>query len=170
MGETMLKLIILGSFVSLAYLAGGRSTYSAVQCQYPTGYAFKFAPDPSNIWSFHESISVNASQSVDVPVLVDFDSNGRMDTEYAAARVLITDIQVRSRLSSVILLDNQGERWDISPETVSSGGNYAFTNRETHFTTPLALPIGSNLKVRVRNYNNATEPTTIHIVGRLVTL
>ena len=75
----MLKLAFLLLFCTgTAFYAGGRSVYSGLQLQLFGGTALKMAPDPSNIWSWHETITIPSSRSITVPVLVDFDKNGKM--------------------------------------------------------------------------------------------
>ena len=114
----MLKLALLGILgMGTAFYAGGRAVYSGLQLQIFGGAGLKVTPDPSNIWSWHETIPGGKT----VPVLVDFDKNGKMDSENPAFRVLITDMQTTldgnySRISSVRLLDDQGTRWDLSLE------------------------------------------------------
>ena len=147
--------------------------YSGIQAQQPVGTAFKMTPDPSNIWSWHHTVTVKALSTVTVPVVIDFDTNGKMDTEYAFARVLITDMQVRSGWvpTSVLLLDNKGVRWDLTPSL-----RYYWSRADPgpvpavfHLSTPLSLPVGSSLSVQVKTQAKA-DTFTINLIGRLVTL
>jgi len=163
----MIKTIIL---VSCAFgmftIAAPRLVYSDLQLQSPPGSAFKMTPDPSNIWSFHEDIIPTGTKQ-SFPVIVDFDNNGKMDTEHKGARVMITDIQIygTARGDTIDIADSSGKRWRCIID------RYGADNRfyEKSFTTPIVIPFGSDLKLEY-SANNSAARFTVHMIGRLVTL
>jgi len=161
----MIKTIILASCVCGVFtLSGPRIVYSDLQLQSPPGSAFKMTPDPSNIWSFHQEIS--PSQKIQsFPVVVDFDNNGKMDSEHKGARVLLTDIQIIGGGGQFDISDSTGKRWHCIVATHSP--NVSFY--EKSFTTPLVIPVGSDLKIEYKALNSP-DKFTVHLIGRLVTL
>jgi hypothetical protein len=162
--DIMLKFLLAFLGVGAAFFAGGRVAYSGLQLQVPFGSAIKMTPDPSNIWSFHESVVLDKFGKSTIPVVVDFDSNQRMDTENAGVRVMITDIQCRvlgDYVDQVRLHDDSGVLWEMNPRVASGIVS-------EHMTTPLVLPVGSRLTVELEGGNQPT--IRIHIVGRLVTM
>ena len=94
----MLKVLALLFAVAAgcaATFVAGSTVYSPFQFQLPLP-GLKVTPDPANIWSWHSNISLPPTTKLTTlfeQVLVDFDNNGKMDTEYPELRVLITDIQ-----------------------------------------------------------------------------
>ena len=124
-----------------------------------------------NIWSWHEQVSLGQSQRTSLRVLVDFDNNGRMDTEYSNLRVLVTDVQLSTDRSDGwikgTLSDSQRVRWHLS--TIDSG-RVMFRTYERHFSTPLMLPIGSELTVDLVSRSNRSEVVRVNLIGRVVTL
>ena len=84
---------VLAGMSGLFFFANPYVVYSGIQAQQPVGTAFKMTPDPSNIWSWHHTVTVKPNTTVTVPVVIDFDKNGKMDTEYSFTRVLVTDLQ-----------------------------------------------------------------------------
>ncbi len=130
--------------------------------------AFKMTPDPSNIWSFHETYTPTRSGTHSVPVVVDFDGDGKMDTNYKNVRVLITDIQVwrfRGPLREVVLMDDKGQRWALPNLHDTNISDFLVD----HLRTPLALPVDSGLRIQFVADQNF-EPVDINLIGRLITL
>ncbi|MHC4078562.1 MAG: hypothetical protein ACYST0_09015 [Planctomycetota bacterium] len=170
----MIKTAFLLAGVSGLFLfASPRLVYSAIQAQQPVGTAFKMTPDPSNIWSFHETVTLQKRSSTTVPVVVDFDADGKMDTQHAFARLLITDLQTAAERSydevRVVLRDNIGPRWRFG--TALGGSNPpVYRPSNVHLTTPLSIPVGSDLKVDISNPGLNPVTVQINIIGRLVTL
>ena len=174
----MLKLALVFFFgAGTVFVANaGRVHHSGLQPQLFNGTAMKVAPDPSNAWSFHETVTIpKGTRPYSVPVVVDFDHNKRMDTEIKAARVVITDVQVSARhlpmnrleISEIELVDDTGVRWSF-PELF--GGSEA----TVHFATPLVLPVDSALNLRFKGYNanpnNSAGKVHVNMIGRLVTM
>jgi len=182
----MIKTILISSLVSAslastAFMAAGRVHYSGLQLQTPFGSAYKMTPDPSNIWSFHETYTITKGGKHSIPVLVDFDKNGKMDTEHKDVRVLITDISIRrglrvdaetNGLQHLSIADDKGDRW--SPAFAGySAQNVVFPLYVDHLVTPIALPVDSGLKVEFTaspSGSSGQNVVHIHIIGRLVTL
>ena len=174
----MIKIILISSLVSASlvsttFMAAGRVHYSGLQIQHPIGSAFKMTPDHSNIWSFHETVTIpaNSSKKYTVSVKVDFDNNGKMDTEYKELRVSITDMLFLDagaslQAGTVLIRDDSGPRWVLSRPS-SSDLRYV-----DHLTTPLVLPVDSGLVVEftASNSSNSSKSVQIHLIGRLVTL
>jgi hypothetical protein len=177
----MLKIILLTSVVSVSCFSAGRVHYSGLQIQQPLGTAFKMTPDPSNIWSFHETYKITQTGSHSVKVLVDFDNNGKMDTEYKDVRVMITDISIDRAgnrflgnaplLYDLFLVDDKGKRW--SPTLI---GSFADHVGVVHYCdalrTPLVLPVDSGLRVEfyAKRLGGVQDDVHIQLIGRLVTL
>ena len=167
----MIKLALLLTLATgTAFYAGGRTVYSGLQAQLFPGTSLKMAPDPSNIWSFHETVTLLANKKLSVPVLVDFDNNKKMDTELSFARVLITDMQVTflqpGGIQTANLQDDKGIRWNLRPVVADRTSR---RNVSYHLTTPLALPISSGLKIVLKSINSPTT-VTINLIGRLVSM
>ncbi|MHC4078561.1 MAG: hypothetical protein ACYST0_09010 [Planctomycetota bacterium] len=167
----MIKTLLLLTGISgLFVFASPRLVYSAIQAQQPVGTAFKMTPDPSNIWSFHEAVTLQKRSSTTVPVVVDFDADGKMDTQHAFARLLVTDMQAADSSGimavHVTLQDNIGSRWIFT----TSQNAEVQSPSSVHLTTPLSIPVGSDLKVRISNPGNFPVTVQINIIGRLVTL
>lgn len=165
----MLKLALVFSMgVVTTFYAAGRVTYSGVQQQLFLGAGLKVTPDPSNIWSFHETYTWSRLGTYSIPVLVDFDKNGKMDTELTGARVLITDILIQlegsSGLVKAVIKDSQGVRWAVRWLTPSIGN----ATGSEHLVTPIALPIGSDLRVELTT--NTAGRAHINLIGRLVSM
>jgi hypothetical protein len=158
-------LLVVLLAMTAAFGAGGRLAYSGLQAQLFSGAGIKTLPDPSNIWSFHEAV-VTTNGTVDVPVVVDFDNNGRMDSELKWARVYVTDVQGFTPgpafISGMSIHDDSGPRWVID---VGTSGQV----REHRFETPLVVPVDSKLFVRVQT-SQPSVAVTINMIGRLVTL
>lgn len=164
----MLKLALIfvaGSVTT--FFAAPRLVYSGLQQQLFLGAGLKVAPDPSNVWSFHETVTLGSGLT-HVPVVVDFDKNGKMDTELKAARVMVTDVQIYATggtAGAPLLTDSGGTRW-VFPELGGSGGRPPQVT--VHFATPLVLPIDSGLTVTFRGVGGVQ--VTINMIGRLVTM
>ena len=90
-----IALVVACSAAAFGASSAARTVYSPLQPATPVGSSFKMSPDIANIWSWHETISTFQFSTSLTPVLVDFDGNGVMDTEYPFARVVITDMQVQ---------------------------------------------------------------------------
>ncbi|MHC4078927.1 MAG: hypothetical protein ACYST0_10870 [Planctomycetota bacterium] len=169
----MIKTLLLLTGISgLFVFASPRLVYSAIQAQQPVGTAFKMTPDPSNIWSFHQTVSIKKG-AVTLPVLVDFDADGKMDTRHAFARLLVTDMQALAGDTAmpfqVTLRDNVGKRW-ILRSVVGGSNPRVFGPASAHLTTPLSIPVGSDLKVEIHNLGSVEVTVDVNIIGRLVTL
>lgn len=181
----MLKVLLsFGALFAGSYTAVtvSRTVYSGIGIALPVGAALKSTPDPANIWSWHETITIDPNATVNADVLVDFDQNGRMDSEIAEMRVLITDMQVSitpvrsddsQSFPEVLLLDAGGVRWDLTP--VPHAGTQTGLRgiaSTAHLSTPLVLPVGSGLTVRATNggTNAATRVLRVNMVGRVVNL
>ena len=102
--------------------------------------------------------------------VIDFDNNGKMDTDTLAFRVLITDMQVRAtgainKLIHVHLLDDTGIRWELTPTPAPV--SYSLSS-------PLALPINSKLRIEVKTgpYTGGStqSPLSVNLIGRLVSM
>jgi len=183
----MFKSLIIGTALSAAFLAGGRVHYSGLQIQTPMGSAVKVTPDPSNIWSFHETYTITSSGTHSIPVVVDFDKNGKMDTELDQVRVLITDISIKrgtgalhvsSDLRDLVLKSDDGPIWipSFAGYHLRDGQtrpvfHYALLHYADRLNTPLAVPVGSGLSVQFEaSLDSGGNQVHIHIIGRLVTL
>jgi hypothetical protein len=164
----MIKLILLSSVISAAFFAGGRVHYSGLQLQQPFGSAFKMTPDPSNIWSHHETIARSAGGINTVTILVDFDNDGKMDSLHKGVRILVTDISIRANADATQfeLVDDTGTRWVIPYRNRASNSFFYFGD---HLLTPLAVPVGSGLKLTY-SCRQGGERVDVHVIGRLVTL
>jgi len=163
----MIKTIILASCAfGMFTIAAPRLVYSSLQLQSPPGSAFKMTPDPSNIWSFHEDITPTGTKQ-SFPVIVDFDNNGKMDTEHKGARVMITDIQIygTARGDTIDIADSSGKRW----RCIIDRYGVDYRSYEKSFTTPIVIPFGSDLKLEY-SANHSAARFTVHMIGRLVTL
>ncbi len=170
----MLKLALVFFFgAGTVFVANaGRVHHSGLQPQLFNGTAMKVAPDPSNAWSFHETVTIpKGTRPYSVPVVVDFDNNKRMDTEIKAARVVITDVQILCRDGNVSaiaieLVDDTGVLWSLP--TVTDPGEAS-----VHFATPLVLPVDSALNLRFHTENPSTTrigTLYVNMIGRLVTM
>ncbi len=161
----ILKLTLFGTLVGAAFFAGGTTVYSGLQIQNPLGSAFKMTPDPSNIWSHHESVS--PSNGLTIPIVIDFDNNGKMDTEHKGVRVMITDIQVVGSASGDRheIVDSTGVRWKCI--LMRNGNSPMYYERS--FETPIVLPVGSKLEWKYTPLNSG-NPFTINLIGRLTTM
>lgn len=159
----MLKGIVLVASCAAAAFAGGsvpRTVYSAPQISLPIGASFKVTPDPANIWSWNESLTGSGSPHSS-QVLVDMNGDGRMDTTDPHVRVLITDAQIWPA-GEAIIRDDSGNRWRLEAWLGSDGST------EVHFSTPIVLPIGSQLWVD--SFFNNSPGFHIHLIGRVVNL
>ena len=149
------------------FFAGPRLTYSGLQVQVPFGTALKVTPDGSNIWTWHHEQTGSGTTEV----VVDFDNNGRMDTENPCFRVLITDIQLswaffsRASLERLVLRIDQGPvLWNLLDVTSPAGG----IDHRT-FSTPLPVPTAARLVLEAVNYDS-NDVMQVRIIGRLVNL
>ena len=161
----------------------GRTVYSPLGVSIPEGAALKVTPDPANIWSFHEELTIAGNATTSVDVLVDFDGNGLMDTENPSLRVLITDMQVTMRAGSgtgrgdpipiIHLQDGAGVRWNLTPiPHAGTQFDVLGVTTATHLATPLALPVGSDLTLEISNTdpNSRSRVLAINLIGRVVNL
>jgi hypothetical protein len=178
----MLKLALMLGAMGAAFFAGGRTIYSALQLQVPFGTAIKMTPDPANIWSWHDTLTLPKNTLTKAfPVMVDFDNNGKMDTELKDVRVMITDMQVSSlNLNAnsydparfrIHIRNGDGVLWDLSPIHHTSS-SYRF-GYEAHLATPLSLPVSSTLDIELTSVDSALgndQAVNVHLIGRLVTL
>ena len=165
--------MLKAALIFLAVTAGstlavvtGNTVYSAFQFQLFPGSGLKVMQDPANVWSWHKDIFSQSAGNHFEDVLVDFDNNNHLDTEYADLRVIITDVQVRgtSNLNSAWLVSGGIRLWQIYDFT-SSG---SFT-RSHHFSTPLVLTVNSDFKIETETNSNPAA-NEVHLIGRVVTL
>ncbi len=167
----MLKVAaLIVSCSTAAFVIGtGTTVHSPAQKALPFGASLKVTPDPSSVWSWSKEITAPANQTVTESVLVDFDGNGRMDTEHPFFRVLVTDMQCTVHnprgVSKVFLRDATGVRWDMTPGSNNSG----LINDSFALTTPLVLPVGSDLNVEVRGSSSGVT-ARVSLIGRIVNL
>ena len=173
----MLKLALVFVFgAGTVFVANaGRVHHSGLQPQLFNGTAMKVAPDPSNAWSFHETVTIpKGTRPYSLPVVVDFDNNKRMDTEIKAARVVITDVQLMFRkgniyASDIELRDDKGIRWNFRKRFAGATGYDA--EASVHFATPLVLPVDSALKLQFHTSGTGNLGRVyINMIGRLVTM
>lgn len=179
----MLKTILLTSLISTTTVVvlAGRTTYSALQIQTPFGSAFKMTPDPANIWSFNETYAITKTGKHSIPVLVDFEGDGKMDTNHTGVRVMVTDMSIRrssvkineaNDLRNLHIVDSKGIRWCPSFTGYGDRGTMRILYGD-HLSTPLVLPINSDLRVEFEtNYMRSPihDEVQIHLIGRVVTL
>ncbi|HMQ20961.1 MAG TPA: hypothetical protein PKE00_00625 [Planctomycetota bacterium] len=142
-------------------LVAGRMTHSAAQTQLFPGSAIKVAPDPSNIWSFHQTTQTTNGKVV-IPVVVDFDANNKSDSELVGARILVSEVQLVTSFGRGIMrvVDSGGPRWELH-----TAPNQQSVDRS--FATPIAIPVGSKFEVEVLS---DAPVVTVNLSGRLVTL
>ena len=179
------------SFLALALFGGsfvamntGRTVYSGFSGGIPVGGAIKMTPDPGSVWSFHEEVTVASGQTVNVPVLVDFDGNGVMDTEHPNLRVMITDLQASDRGTidtandrsyARVHLRSGGEvRWDLTPfprAGTTSQRTAGLMSNSASLTTPIVLEPSTVLNVEVfAPANGPARTIRINLIGRVVNL
>ncbi len=141
------------------------------------GADVKVTPNPGNIWAFHKEITVGrfATEPTEVPILVDFDGNGSMDTNYPFARIMVTEVLVMNLNNSdpvpphggIPIKSNGCIIWRV-PGVMGKPNaepNYA---RET-FHTPLVLELGADLSLALPT-TATTVVWDIHVLGRIVSL
>jgi len=147
----------------------GETVYSRFQMQLFPGAGLKVMQDPANVWSWHKQYpGANASESV----LVDFDQNGRMDTEDPDVRVILTDVMVTQTNPvtstaglSLTLAGSQGLRLDLR---MAEGREQTL---QAHLVTPLVLPVRSDLVLTITPGNQSPGPNaSVTLIGRVVTL
>lgn len=166
-----MKVITIVAALALASFAGmavGRLVYTPFQIAYPIGSSFKVTTEPGGIWSYHNQYIPAGQRPHLERILVDIDGNGRMDTEVEGVRVLITDVQVYGHngpMYPIQLRDSQGPIWDMSVLGPNSGAPLSMSH---HFSTPLALEVGSDLFVEVGGSLGGT--ISVHVIGRVVNL
>ncbi len=187
-----LKTILLALFAmvgSAALGAGAYAVYTPLQISLPFDAALKTTPDPANIWSWHKTVSLPAAASLPEtavePVLIDMNGDGVMDTNEPGVRVLVTDVQVLALrpTSSTVgelpypdgmivrLKDSTGSRWFLPPSIVGSGSSTVGLQTSVSFSTPLALPVGSDLSIELtRRRTNNPMLAEINLIGRIVNL
>ena len=155
-----------------SFLGGGSTVYSAFQIQLPSRTSLKVTPDAANVWSWHKEVTFS-NTTIREAVLVDFDGNGRMDTEDPDLRVTVTDMQVvlppgwtqGAGNLSIWLADSHNRRWALfqndfgAPRTVN----------QISLSTPIVLPTGSNLFVIFEGFISPA-PITVNLIGREIVL
>ena len=135
--------------------------------QAPVWGSIKVTPNPANIWSWNETVPVaNGS----VQVLVDINGDGIMDTVDPHLTVMITDAQIWRQgfyggPMTAVIRDSSGSRWRLA--TTPSAENSDNPNCEVHFSTPLTLPVGSDLWVDYE-FHSSSGLLNIHLIGRVV--
>ena len=162
---------LLAAVSATAFAAGsGRLVISPFQPAIPFGTAIKMTPDPSSIWSWYDEFKVSTNTSI--PIQVDVDGNGQLDTRNPFVRVLITDMKVKvsvSPLTRVAISDGQGVLWDLTPLYDSS--NNAVADPAYHLTTPLVLPVDSVPTVILEpRSSGSVSDVRLSLIGRVVNL
>ena len=159
---------LVAAFTAAGFAAGsGRILYSPLQPAVPFGASIKMTPDPSSIWSWHEDVT--ASGNLTIPVFIDIDGNGEMDTNDPWRRVLVTDMQfvgTTGLFLRVALIDENGDLWDMT----QLGSQNPTTNQTYHLSTPLVLTPMSTLSVDLEAAPSTAYRARIHLVGRVVNL
>jgi len=184
----MLKTAFLVAACSFAAFsaATARTVYSPQQLAAPTGWSLKVTPDPSSIWSWHETILVTPGETVRTSVDIDIDKNGVRDTLNSTQRVYVTDMQINvaegpyladDGTITAILRDTGGQRWNLTPSSNYDGagvGDRQFLPTVYRLETPLILPVGSDLRVDITNVTGAGDigdrNVEVNLIGRVVTL
>ena len=80
---------------------------------------------------------------------------------------MITDIQIygTARGDTIDIADSSGKRW----RCIIDRYGVDYRSYEKSFTTPIVIPVGSDLKLEY-SANNSAARFTVHMIGRLVTL
>src|SRR5262249_37431179 len=141
----MLKTILIAVGCSVVTAATtivyvGRTVLSSpFQLDAPVNSAIKVAQDPANVWSWHHEFqNAQVGIPVNANVLVDFDGNGVMDTEYPWVRVTITDLEIVSpagfTAGIATISDGTGKRYSVGLGASSTG--VAATVQHVSLTTP----------------------------------
>jgi hypothetical protein len=170
----------MGFLLGALLFGAGDTIYSAFQFQIPHRTSLKVTPDAANVWSWHKEILVHNTggglASHRERVLVDFDSNGRMDTEDSRVRVTVTDVQVvvlgiGPGTLNAWLSDNAGPRWYVMARHRSARDWQELSGFQDHLTTPLVLRPDSDLFVDLQ-FSNTLNPLRIvvNLIGRETTL
>lgn len=157
-----------------SFLGGGSTVYSAFQIQLPSRTSLKVTPDAANVWSWHKEIGLPRTGSVvRERVLIDFDGNGRMDTEDPELRVTVTDMQFVMPTGfqffgamTAWLVDSQGRRWALFVADQYTPRTFQPQN----LTTPLVIPHRSDLFVEITYDPTAPSSVSVNLVGREVVL
>jgi hypothetical protein len=151
----------------------GRTVHSApFQLDIPYGSALKTTVDPANVWSWHHQFANTTNTPVTADVLVDFDSNNVMDTEYSWLRVMVTDLELVGDgqiqvggFAIARILDGTGRRLAVGLGAYSASGPV----HHVSLTSPIVLPVGSPLRVELTTWN-APGTYEVHLIGRVVSL
>ena len=169
-----------------ALLGGGHTVYSAFQIQVPGRTSLKVTPDAASIWSWHKEIQLPNPPGGGLGthrerVLVDFDGNGRMDTEDPEVRVTVTDLQVvllptngSLNLPQVIrvwLASDATKRWYLLARqpTVSQNAS-EHCDYQSYLSTPIVLTPNSDLFVDFEYGPNTGVLCVVSLIGREVVL
>ena len=164
MGKVILASLLAGSLCGAALVTVGQTYYStAFHWSFPMNSGgFKTTPDLNNAWHWEGDVPTASYQNhPGVAVSVDFNGDGIMDTECPEVRVCITDLQATGGTGEVEIVDSSGTRWSKQTASIASEG-------ETHFSTPLVLPVGSTLSVR--QSFNSTSTIRVRLIGRVVNI
>jgi hypothetical protein len=164
MGKVILASLLAGSLGGAALVTVGQTYYSTaffwsfpIQCG-----GIKTTPDLNNVWHWEGDVpTASYPNHPGVAVSVDFNGDGIMDTDCADVRVCITDLQLSEGNGTVEIVDSSGTRWSKQTASIVSEG-------ETHFSTPLVLPVGSTLSVR-QSFNSQTT-IRVRLIGRIVNI
>jgi hypothetical protein len=166
--------VALTFLVVSSLLGSGHTVYSAFQIQVPSRTALKVTTDPANVWSWHKEIVLPRTSSViRERVLVDFDGNGRMDTEDPEIRVTVTDMQFVMPAGfqffgamTAWLVDSHGRRWALLV-----ADQYTPRTMQPHnLVTPLVVPHRSELFVEIIYDPTAPQSVSVNLVGREIVL
>jgi hypothetical protein len=169
----MLKTVLIALACSAATATAvltytGRTVQSSpFQLDIPYGAGLKTTTDPANVWSWHHEFTSPPSwQPVTVNVLVDFDGNNVMDTEYSWLRVMVTDMEIvtNGAPGTAWILDGTGKRLAVGTAGVQNNGGVG----HVALSSPIVLPVGSPLQVQLVPFGTATFE--VHLVGRVVSL
>ena len=108
------------------------------------------------------------------------DDNGVMGAAHPHARIIVTDIQVWGNAFANgtvplagTLRDSSGMRWSLTlVANYFSGSTRASVPTAYHLTTPLVLPVGSDLWVDLTSSTSlltAFVDVDVQLIGRFVT-
>ena len=161
MGKVILASLLAGSLGGAALVTVGQTYYStAFQWSFPLqGGGFKVTPDLGNVWHWEGDVPP-IQQGGSVAVMIDFNGDGVMDNESSDVRVCITDIQNVSG-SPIDIVDSTGVRWNLQQRGAAERG-------DLHLITPIVLPIGSSLQLRLPA--GAQTGGRVRLIGRIVNI
>jgi len=155
---------LFGSAAGAAVVTGTITYSSSFKLGFPIDAAFNVLPSVANIWSW-------TGPADGTPILVDIDGDGVMDTNDPKVKVVITDMQIRDMLLTsstnvgAEITDSSGPRWFLSGVLYNTTGLPRVGPQDVHLTTPIVLPVGSDLSVNGIGYT-----PTVTLIGRVQNL